>query len=73
MKQRLLTRTCNYSEPSEFIENVRRMLAFRSIFSYKFIWREATTRKSEGFSSLALNSYNIGVNKHERITIKIWL
>ena len=38
------------------------MHAFKSSLSYKFIWREATTRKSEGFSSLALNS---GYNREE--------
>ena len=49
---------CNYSEPSEFIrKTVISMLAYRSSFSYKFIWREARTRKSKGFSSMALNSY----------------
>ena len=48
----------NYSEPSEFIrKTVISMLAYRSSFSYKFIWREARTRKSKGFSSMALNSY----------------
>ena len=35
------------------------MLAFKSVIFIKFIWREATTRKSEGFTSLALNSYVI--------------
>ena len=48
----------NYSEPSEFIrKTVISMLAYRSSFSYKFIWREARTRKSKGFSSMTLNSY----------------
>lgn len=32
------------------------MLAFISEFYYPFIWREATARKSEGFTSLALNN-----------------
>ena len=33
------------------------MHAFKRKVFYKFIWREATTRKHEVFSSLALTSY----------------
>ena len=33
------------------------MLAFVNIFLYEFLWREATVRKCEAFSNLALNSY----------------
>ena len=33
------------------------MLALKNAIFIKFIWREATTRKHEVFSSLALNSY----------------
>ena len=40
------------------------MLAFKSLFSYVFIWREATTRKHEVFSSLALNIYETNVSYH---------
>ena len=47
------------------------MLAFKNVIFIKFIWREATTRKHEVFSSLALNSYeNFKYKELDEFTVK---
>ena len=47
------------------------MLAFKNVIFIKFIWREATTRKHEVFSSLALNSYeNFNYKELDELTVK---
>ena len=47
------------------------MLAFKNVIFIKFIWREATTRKHEVFSSLALNSYeNFKDKELDELTVK---